>query len=70
MAAGTVYADPYPGYVHGSNPAICKHGCKPVLSKDLRESSEQRLWREAAEFLEQYAHETGLAAEVWRSLRR
>jgi hypothetical protein len=25
---GSVGAGPFPGYVHGANPAICKEGCK------------------------------------------
>lgn len=62
--AGTVYADPYPGFVHGVTPAICKHGCEPTLAKDLGETDEQRLWREAHEFMDQYASEMGLSDEA------
>lgn len=50
--------------MHGSNPAICKYGCKPVVSTAFKESPEQRLWREAAEFLDQYAREMGVSDEV------
>ncbi len=28
MAHGSVGAGPFPGYVHGGHPAICKEGCK------------------------------------------
>jgi hypothetical protein len=59
-----VYADPYPGFVHGVTPAICKHGCEPVLSDSLGETTEQKLWREAFEFVDQYADEMALTDEV------
>ena len=62
--AGTVYADPYPGFVHGVTPAICKHGCEPTHSKDIGETDEQRLWREAHEFIDQFACEMQLSDEV------
>lgn len=62
--AGTVYADPYPGFVHGEHPAICKNGCEPVPSTKLGETQEQKLWREAAEFVDQYSYELGLPDEV------
>jgi Nitric oxide synthase, oxygenase domain len=62
--AGTVYADPYPGFVHGVNPAICKHGCAPVPSASLGETAEQKLWREAAEFVDQYCTEMGVDDEA------
>lgn len=50
--------------MHGTNPAICKHGCKPVLPAALGETAEQKLWREAAEFVDQYAFEMALPDEV------
>ena len=64
MSAGTVYADPFPGYVHGKNPAVCRHGCHPVLSSTLNEDAGARLRREAVEFVSKFFHEMGLSAEV------
>jgi hypothetical protein len=64
LHAGTAYVSPYPGFVHGTNPAICKHGCKPMLPEALGETEEQKLWREAAEFVDQYAFEMSLSDEV------
>lgn len=68
--AGTVYADPYPGFVQGANPVICKYGYKPVLSKDLGETPEQRLWREAMEFQELYSFENFIDNDVRSPTRR
>jgi hypothetical protein len=61
---GTVYADPYPGYVHG-NPkrGICPNGCRPAMTSDvvaeLDESPRDALLREAIEFVQLYYHERG-----------
>ncbi len=57
---GTVYAGPYPGYVHGNpNRSICPNGCRPELNCDItrHESPKETLLREATEFLELYYHE-------------
>ncbi len=55
---GTVYAGPYPGYVHG-NPkrGICPNGCRAssVITED--ESTAETMMREAMEYLELYYHE-------------
>ena len=57
---GTVYAGPYPGYVHG-NPiqGICPSGCRPELNSDITqsESPKETLLREATEYIELYYHE-------------
>ena len=57
---GTVYARPYPGYVHG-NPkkGVCPLGCRPQMNCDItdHETSEETLIREAVEFIELYYHE-------------
>jgi hypothetical protein len=58
---GTVYADPYPGYVHG-NPrrGICPNGCRPAMTidlTDLEKSPREVLLREAVEFIQLYYHE-------------
>lgn len=47
---GSVYADPYPGYVHGRNPAICPSGCTPSLNVSDGETVTETLLREALEF--------------------
>ena len=55
---GTIYAGPYPGYVHG-NPkrGICPNGCRAssVVTED--ESMAETMMREAMEYLELYYHE-------------
>ncbi|KAL7552363.1 hypothetical protein ACHAWF_015597 [Thalassiosira exigua] len=57
---GTVYAGPYPGYVHG-NPkrGICPRGCRPELNSEIAESEtpKKTLLREATEYIELYYHE-------------
>ncbi len=57
---GTVYAHPYPGYVHG-NPkkGVCPNGCRPQMNCDItdHETPKETLIREAIEFLELYYHE-------------
>ena len=57
---GTVYADPYPGYIHG-NPKrnICLNGCRPVMTFEVTELESPRdvLMREAIEFIQLYYHE-------------
>lgn len=57
---GTVYADPYPGYVHG-NPkrGICPNGCRPAMTSKVTELESPRdvLLREAIEFVQLYYHE-------------
>lgn len=57
---GTVYAGPYPGYVHG-NPkrGICPMGCRPKMTDEItsNETSTQTLLREAKEFIDLYYHE-------------
>ncbi|GAQ81306.1 nitric oxide synthase [Klebsormidium nitens] len=52
---GTVTVTPYPGFVHGKNPAVCSSGCKPVV--DLLETPKEKLVCEALEFQELYHHE-------------
>mmetsp|Transcript_15657 Transcript_15657/g.21485 ORF Transcript_15657/g.21485 Transcript_15657/m.21485 type:complete len:1231 (-) Transcript_15657:403-4095(-) len=47
---GTVYAGPYPGYVHGRNPAIDSSGCIPSLDPYPHETIEAALLREAFEY--------------------
>jgi len=57
---GTVYAGPYPGYVHGNpNRPICPNGCRPEMNSDItgKESPAGTLLREAMEYLELYYHE-------------
>lgn len=57
---GTVYADPYPGYIHG-NPkrGICPNGCRPLMTSEVTklESPRDVLLREAIEFINLYYHE-------------
>ena len=57
---GTVYADPYPGYIHG-NPkrGICPNGCRPLMTSEVTELESLRdvLIREAIEFIQLYYHE-------------
>lgn len=31
---GSVGAGPFPGYVHGNHPEICKHGCRRVWRRE------------------------------------
>eukprot|EP00418_Pyrodinium_bahamense_P099958 CAMPEP_0179048576 /NCGR_PEP_ID=MMETSP0796-20121207/19779_1 /TAXON_ID=73915 /ORGANISM="Pyrodinium bahamense, Strain pbaha01" /LENGTH=106 /DNA_ID=CAMNT_0020745047 /DNA_START=64 /DNA_END=381 /DNA_ORIENTATION=- len=50
LGHGTVYAAPYPGYVHGKNPAICAKGCVPMLDPYPGESVREKLLREAREY--------------------
>eukprot|EP00243_Klebsormidium_subtile_P011023 TRINITY_DN607_c0_g1_i1.p1 TRINITY_DN607_c0_g1~~TRINITY_DN607_c0_g1_i1.p1 ORF type:complete len:347 (-),score=64.91 TRINITY_DN607_c0_g1_i1:1723-2763(-) len=52
---GTVTVTPYPGFVHGKNPAICTSGCKPIAN--LLETPKEKLVREALEFQDLYHHE-------------
>ena len=47
---GTVYAGPFPGYVHGKNPAIDSAGCIPVLNPFPHECAEATFLREAFEY--------------------
>jgi hypothetical protein len=57
---GTVYAGPYPGYVHGiAERGICPHGCRPAMNSDIsgEESLAETMLREAMEYLELYYHE-------------
>jgi hypothetical protein len=57
---GTVYAGPYPGYVHGNaERGICPHGCRPAKNYDITggESLAETMLREAIEYLELYYHE-------------
>jgi len=63
LAHGTVYADPYPGYVHGRHPGICKHGCIPSMHPHPHESVKDKLLREALEFQELFHHEMGSPVE-------
>lgn len=59
-AVGT---NPFPGYVHGRNPEICRFGCvpDPQLGKcgATGETPRQALLREALEFQELYHKEAG-----------
>ena len=55
-----VTTDPYPGYVHGRRPAVCPLGCEPTRERDLDESAESRLRREAEEYARLYGKEKGL----------
>jgi len=59
-----VYAGPYPGYVHGRNPAICQNGCKPMLKPFGDEAPRDQLLREAREFQEIFHHERKSLAGV------
>lgn len=51
---GSVGAGPFPGYVHGKHPAICKYGCEPdpLLGAYGRkgETPKETLIREAIEW--------------------
>jgi hypothetical protein len=63
---GTVRADPYPGYVQGRHPAICKYGCTPATREALEsESPKDRLLREALEFNHLYHSEMGLSEAAY-----
>jgi hypothetical protein len=57
---GTVYAGPYPGYIHG-NPkrGICPNGCRAELNREITKSEtpKETLLREAMEYLELYYSE-------------
>ena len=57
---GTVYSNPYPGYVHG-NPkrGICPNGCRPEMNAYVTDSENQleTLTREAMEYIQLYYHE-------------
>lgn len=57
---GTVYTNPYPGYIHG-NPkrGICPNGCRPEMNTNVTEVEDpsDTLLREATEFIELYYHE-------------
>ena len=58
--SGTVYAGPYPGYVHGNpNRGICPRGCRALPNADItsNETPKQTLLREAFEYMELYYHE-------------
>ncbi|CAJ1419388.1 unnamed protein product [Effrenium voratum] len=59
---GTVWANPYPGYVHGRRPAMCKHGCQPSMKPHGDETPLARLLREAKEFQELFHREQGSPA--------
>eukprot|EP01035_Chromulina_nebulosa_P027793 gene27793-36595_t len=50
FAHGTVYAAPYPGYIHGKNPAIDCSGCIPELDPHPHETPKSTLLREAFEY--------------------
>jgi len=50
FAHGTVYAAPYPGYVHGKNPAIDSTGCIPEMDPHPEENYKSTLLREAFEY--------------------
>jgi len=60
---GTVYAGPYPGYVHGRCPAICRYGCTPSLRPHGAEESRTKLLREAREFQALFHKERGSTPE-------
>lgn len=65
---GTVRCDPYPGYVQGRDPSICKYGCVPATPGALEgETLEQRLMREALEFCHLYHAEKGTSHEVYEA---
>lgn len=57
---GTVYAAPYPGYVHGQNPKICPSGCLPKISPVEGETKYEKLLREAYEYCCIYHKENNL----------
>ena len=65
---GTVRCDPYPGYVQGRNPAICKYGCVPAAPGPLEgETLKQRLLREALDFCRLYHAERGMSEEAFEA---
>eukprot|EP01031_Cornospumella_fuschlensis_P036792 gene36792-44632_t len=47
---GTIYADPYPGYVQGKHPQVCKSGCQPTTNPFPNETPAQMFKREAKEY--------------------
>eukprot|EP01031_Cornospumella_fuschlensis_P036790 gene36790-44630_t len=47
---GTIYADPYPGYVQGKYPQVCKSGCQPTINPFPNETPAQMFKREAKEY--------------------
>lgn len=61
---GTVYAAPYPGYVHGQNPKICPNGCLPKISPVIDETKYERLLREAYEYCCIYHSENNLGDQA------
>ncbi|KAL4440247.1 hypothetical protein ABPG75_003248 [Micractinium tetrahymenae] len=63
LGHGSVGAGPFPGYVHGAHPTICKHGCRPhpELGKNgyINETPRQALIREALEYQDLYHKDKG-----------
>jgi hypothetical protein len=59
-----VYADPFPGYVHGRSPSICPNKCVPVLRSALGENLKQRLRREAVEFIAMHGKDANVPDAV------
>ena len=59
---GTVSAQPFPGYVHGSaKTGICPEGCRPKMNSELqdKETVMETLLREAKEYQQIYYAERG-----------
>ena len=60
--------DPYPGYVHGRNRAICPNGCfAEDEKKTKREDFRQKLLRECEEFVRLYYKEHSFDDETERA---
>ncbi|KAL9178842.1 hypothetical protein ACHAXT_003973 [Thalassiosira profunda] len=69
---GTVYAGPYPGYVHGNpNRGICPAGCRPKNNDEITavETPQDTLLREALEYCELYYHERQESMQVVAGLK-
>ncbi|CAD7697898.1 unnamed protein product [Ostreobium quekettii] len=64
LGHGSVGVDPYPGYVHGRCPSICKYGCQPKKRLGAGETPRQTLIREAVEYQELYHREAGSTPKV------
>ena len=59
-----MYVDPYPGYVHGKDPAVCPRGCEPTpASLTSAEDPTSTLRREAEEFAQLYGKEKNIEEE-------
>ena len=71
---GSVSAGPFPGYVQGRLPQICKHACVPSLAVGAGESAEETLLREAQEYHALYSSDRATsaadAAVRWADIER